>query len=332
MAEEYRRQQFSLHYFCEECLSTSMPVTDSGKALDVKTGLTYPDGQIPRLTITALYEEYQEYCRLFNVPVPAEKGQIGKYLKEKYSVSSTVSTESKQSIRYYPGLWIAKSAKLAHAELSLNYSNYSKTTPKLQDDDGKNDISGLLTTATTEKWPQWVIEEIERMFCYIQSCKDPREISYESYQKNAVVSVVAVVSGQKIAIPEKSAVVCPVVSVVVEERQGIEAELQRAEELRREKEEHDREQAAKYTKQPKSYSDMIPLLPKEGSTKEETAIFMAMRGLLARGIGPRIDFLAKDTKLPEATIKEILDRSDRIRKDESSPAGIVVYLPSEASA
>jgi hypothetical protein len=55
-----------------------MPVTESGKALDVKTGLTYPDGQIPRLTTTALYEEYREYCRLFNVPVPAEKGQIGK--------------------------------------------------------------------------------------------------------------------------------------------------------------------------------------------------------------------------------------------------------------
>jgi hypothetical protein len=113
----------------------------------------------------------------------------------------------------------------------------------------------------------------------------------------------------------------------------IEADLQWAEEQKREKEAHDREQATKYTiKRPKSYSDLISLLPKEGSTKEETAIFMAMRGLLARGIGPRIDFLAKDTKLPESTIKEILDRSDGIRKDDSSPAGIVIYLPSEASA
>ena len=117
------------------------------------------------------------------------------------------------------------------------------------------------------------------------------------------------------------------------ETKTIEADLKQAEERALEKEAHDREQAAKYTiKRPKSYSDMISLLPKEGSTKEETAILTAMRGLLARGIGPRIDFLAKDTKLPEATIKAILDRSDGIRKDDSSPAGIVVYLPSEASA
>jgi hypothetical protein len=42
--------------------------------------------------------------------------------------------------------------------------------------------------------------------------------------------------------------------------------------------------------------------------------------------------LAKDTKLPEATIKAILDSSHEIRKDDSSPAGIVVYLPVEALA
>jgi hypothetical protein len=171
------------------------------------------------------------------------------------------------------------------------------------------------------------------MFRFIQSCENPQDISYENYLKNAVVSVVAVVSGQEIAIPEKPAVVCPVVAVVEDERSSIKAELQRAEDRAREKEDHAKEQAAKYTtKRPKAYSEMIPLLPKEGSTKEETAIFTAMRGLLARGIGPRIDFLAKDTKLPEVTIKEILDRSDGIRKDDSSPAGIVVYLPSEAPA
>ena len=193
MAEEYRRQQYSLHFFCEECLSTSMPVTETGKAIDVKTGMTYPDGQTPRLTTTALYEQYQEYCRLFNVPVPAEKGQVGRYLNEKFGISSAGTTEEKVRIRYYPGLWLSKSARLAYAELSLNYSNYSKTTDKLQEEEGKNDIINLFTTATTEEWPKEVIEEIERMFGYIQSCQNPQDISYEGYVKNAVVSVVAVV-------------------------------------------------------------------------------------------------------------------------------------------
>ena len=43
MAEEYRRQQFSLHYFCDECLSTSPPKNEDGRIIDVKTGLLCPD-------------------------------------------------------------------------------------------------------------------------------------------------------------------------------------------------------------------------------------------------------------------------------------------------
>jgi hypothetical protein len=105
------------------------------------------------------------------------------------------------------------------------------------------------------------------------------------------------------------------------------------EEQNQSRDEHFREEAAKYAqKRPKSYSDMIPLIPKEGVTQEETSVFRSMRELLVRGIGPRIDFLARDTQLPEATIQEILDRSNWIKKDESSSAGIVVYLPVEAEA
>jgi hypothetical protein len=207
MAEEYRRQQFSLHFFCEECLSTSMPTTEDGKPVDVKTGMVYPDGKAPRLTTDALYAEYLEYCRLFNVPVPAEKGQVGKYIKEKFDIASTVTTVDKVSARCYPGLWLSKSANLAYAELSLNYSNYTKTTDKLQKGEGKSDISSLLTTATTEEWPKEVIEEIVRMFNYIQSCQNPQDISYEGYLKNGVVSVVAVVSGPTIAKKDNSPVV-----------------------------------------------------------------------------------------------------------------------------
>jgi phage/plasmid-associated DNA primase len=208
MAEEYRRQQFSLHYFCEECLTTSVE-----DAIDVNTGLGYPDGQLPKLTTTALYNEYLEYCRLFNVPVPAEKGQVGKYIKEKFGVSSMVTRETNQQIRYYPGLWIAKSAKLARADLSLSYSSYSSATDKLQDLDSKNAILLLLATAATEEWDRGVLEEIVRMFEYIESCEDPQQISYEGYLKNAVVPVAAVAGGQPIVIPQKSPVADPVAAV-----------------------------------------------------------------------------------------------------------------------
>jgi len=340
MAEEYRRQQFSLHFFCEECLSTSMPTTEDGRPVDVKTGMVYPDGKAPRLTTDALYAEYLEYCRLFNVPVPAEKGQVGKYIKEKFDITSIVTTVEKASARCYPGLWLSKSANLAYAELSLNYSNYTETTDKLQKGEGKNGISSLLTTATTEEWPKEVIEEIGRMFDYIQSCQNPQDISYEGYLKNGVVSVVTVVSGREIAIPEKSPVVLPSLPcswegnpVVRNESGTIEADFQRAEEQRREKEAHDKAQAAKYTgKRPKSYSEMAGSVPFDTSSPEAVKICRSFRGQLMKGIAPRIDFLVKETELPKEFIESYLNGAPWVRKDESSPAGIVVYLPSEASA
>jgi hypothetical protein len=231
-----------------------MPTTEDGKPVDVKTGMAYPDGKAPRLTTDALYAEYIEYCRLFNVPVPAEKGQVGKYIKEKFEIASTVTTVEKVSARCYPGLWLSKSANLAYAELSLNYSNYTETTDKLQKGEGKNGISSLLTTATTEEWPKEVIEEIGRMFDYIQSCQNPQDISYEGYLTNGVVSVVTVVSGQKIAIPEKSPVVLPSLPcslaadpVVRKESRTIEAELRRAEEQAKAKEEHFMKVAEEHT-------------------------------------------------------------------------------------
>lgn len=254
MAEEYRRQQYSLHFFCEECLSTSIPTTDDGRPVDVKTGMAYPGGKAPRLTTDALYTEYREYCRLFNVPVPAEKGPVGRYIKEKFDIASVVTTVGKVSARCYPSLWLSKSATLAYAELSLNYSNYTPTTDKLQKGEGKSDISSLLTTATTEEWPKDVIEEIGRMFDYIQSCQNPQDISYKSYLENGVVSVVSVVSGREIAILEKSPAVLPSLPcslegdpVVREESGTIEADLRRAEERQCKKEEHFREVVEKYT-------------------------------------------------------------------------------------
>jgi len=92
------------------------------------------------------------------------------------------------------------------------------------------------------------------MFDYIQSCQNPQDISYEGYLKNGVVSVVTVVSGREIAIPEKSPVVLPSLPcslegdpVVRKEPSIIEADLRRAEEEQLKKEEHFREVAEKHT-------------------------------------------------------------------------------------
>jgi phage/plasmid-associated DNA primase len=212
MDAEYKRQQFSLPYFCDECLTTTMPATDAGQAINVLTGMLFPKGEFPRLTTEMLVEQYMAYCERFNVPVPAEKNQIGKYISKKYNIQSKGTTENKKEVRYYPGLWLSKSAALAHAEFSLNYSNYSKTTAKLQEREGEKDISSLLTTATTGEWPKEVIEEIARMFDYIQSCQNPQDISYEGYLQNGVVPVVAVVSGPTIAKEDNSPVVFPQLS------------------------------------------------------------------------------------------------------------------------
>ena len=219
MAEEYRRQQYSLHYFCEECLTTN-----EEEGID-SFGIGYP-GSTPKLTTAALYEEYQEYCRLFHVPVPAEKGQIGKYLKEKFGISSVATREQNQGIRYYPGLWMAKSAKLAHAEISLSFdSNSSNTlaTAQQQREDSKNSICSRLATVATEEWPKEVLTEIERMFEFIESCENPQEISYENYLQNPVAAVAAVAEGQQIAFSEKSAVAkgqSPVAEPVAEPYKG----------------------------------------------------------------------------------------------------------------
>ena len=259
MDAEYKRQQYSLHYFCEECLTTSMPATEDSQAIDVITGMLYPKGEIPKLKIDVALTEYKEYCRLFNVPVPAEKGQVGKYLHEKYGVSSVPTRDKNEQYRYYPGLWLSKSAKLAHAELSLSYSGYNSATDKLQKTEGETTIYSLLATAATGEWPKEVIEEIERMFHYIKSCGNPQDISYRDYLENAVAAVAAVAGAYPTTIPGKSPIAAPKPSCSCNGddepvQQTIEDDLLQAEERLKEKEEHFKDVADKYTKTPIAFT------------------------------------------------------------------------------
>jgi hypothetical protein len=114
---------------------------------------------------------------------------------------------------------------------------------------------------------------------------------------------------------------------------SIEADLLRIEEDRKAKEDHASEQAAKYTKKRiRSYSEMAGSVPYDTSSPEADKICRAARGLLTKGIAPRIDSLIKETGLLKETVEGYLNNAQWIRKDDSSPAGIVVYLPMEAEA
>jgi hypothetical protein len=114
---------------------------------------------------------------------------------------------------------------------------------------------------------------------------------------------------------------------------SIKADLLRVEEERKANEAHTREQAAKYTpKRPKSFSEMAGSVPYDTSSPEAEKICRSFRGQLTRGMAPRMDALVKDTGLSVESIESYLSGAPWIRKDDSAPSGIVVYLPVEAAA
>ena len=106
--EEYKRQRFSLNYYCEDCLSTTWPYEKSST-------------EDLRLTTEKGYSEYLEYCKKFNV-TPAAKVPFGKYINERFGIQSINTKEKKKDIRYYPGLYLVKSAALAFADVRTTYS------------------------------------------------------------------------------------------------------------------------------------------------------------------------------------------------------------------
>lgn len=108
--EEYKRQRFSLNYYCEDCLSTTWPFDENEKT------------KIPKLTTEKAYSEYLEYCKKFNVTNPASKAPFGKYINERFDIQSTNTKENNKDIRYYPGLYLIKSASLAYASVRTAYS------------------------------------------------------------------------------------------------------------------------------------------------------------------------------------------------------------------
>ena len=266
--DELRRQQFHLATFCDDCIRTAdtWPYTDKD-----------PQGAKPKkLKVDDAYNAYREYCRLFNVTTPAEKVPFGRYIVEKYgeecqSINTSETVDKKKvDFRYYPNLYLVKSAERAFAEAKIPFndtydSNDTSTTDLRQIWDIENSICGNNTTNTTDKVLSRVINEIEAMFGFILSCKDEREITYESYLKTSVVSVVSVVNGQVIPVipttDEKNSVVEPKGSVVGEKPTSIEADLLRADEQEKAKNRHFGGVAAKLTRskkgEPLNSNDLI---------------------------------------------------------------------------
>ena len=79
-----------------------------------------------------------------------------------------------------------------------------------------------------------------------------------------------------------------------------------------------------------SYSDMVQFVPYDTSSPEAEQICTSIRGQLAKGTAPRIDFVRIDTKLSREIVEPYIDNAAWLRKDDSTQSGIVVYLPVDA--
>jgi hypothetical protein len=175
MAEEYRRQQYSLNCYSEECLEAS-----PGAVLLVKD----------------CYDEYLEYCKYFAVPTPAEKSPFGKYIKACFGVES----KSEDGKRVYRGLAINAKAHTVWAQEKSNYDISYKSDDEMGIDwknTAKNrrntalytayleeiNNNGGVYTADTGEYLKSVINEITRMFEWIDE-HNPEEITYENYTRD----------------------------------------------------------------------------------------------------------------------------------------------------
>ena len=203
MDDEYDRQLNSVSYFYKECLSD--------RWTDDKT-------KSKRLTPEKVMSEYKEYCRLWQVPVPV------KDVHEIVGIPSTSTSKKvdgiKVSYRYYQGLYLVRSAERAFDDIKTEYDTYyTPTTPVLQAlIEGIDSSSGGTTGTTAKALLSEVADEIERMYKFIHSCTNPKEINFENYlaQKGGF-AVVPVVMDQCISnfpTTEQNRAVVPVVPEV----------------------------------------------------------------------------------------------------------------------
>jgi hypothetical protein len=90
-----------------------------------------------RLKVDEAYNEYLAYCKLFKVPIPADKNPFGKYISTKFSVVSTMTRENNIPFRYYPGLFLWKPAREANADFVMKYDSSNRTATGQQQDSNR---------------------------------------------------------------------------------------------------------------------------------------------------------------------------------------------------
>jgi len=197
-AEEYKRQQYHLYYFCEECLEFCDECPEFGSVAG------------PRLPVSDIYDEYVEYCVLFSVPTPADNVSLGRYVAKKFGISSKTS----HGTRYYPDIRFKLHAKGAFAEHRLEWNSYAgkrdcwgdvrirghntETTDEGTQTNGAQIIGtekeqilyppftmgggiGNRGTVPYSSLLSYVVDRINVMYYYIRSCKNVRDISYEKF-------------------------------------------------------------------------------------------------------------------------------------------------------
>lgn len=180
--DEFRRQQFHLNTFCEDCLSTIWPYD------------TKEYGNIPseKLRVDVVYAEYLKYCQLFNVTDPASKVEFGRYISKKFDKTSAHTTEKDTSFRYYPGLYQIREAKTLYVEVKESFKDIKDRS---RTDQGQmwcieKNNSRPDRTDRTDKTLIKVTRKIEEMFEFIKGSKNPSEISFENFlAQRSVLSV-----------------------------------------------------------------------------------------------------------------------------------------------
>jgi phage/plasmid-associated DNA primase len=198
MEAEYDIQRFPKKYFVESCIAEVDYDDFEWKAMA---------GGKDRLDMPDAVAEFKDYCRRFNVPLSGDdrliSQELGSYIAkvfEKKSVHTSKSIDGKTiHYRYYPGIWLKRTAEGAYSDyiLSRNTSLTTPTTPLRQLGRIEIDISKYITTATTPTTAislNDIIGEILKMYMFIHSTSC--EITYRNYLQNPVVGVVGVVEGR----------------------------------------------------------------------------------------------------------------------------------------
>ena len=120
----------------------------------------YPALSCHNSRLDRAYENYREYCRLFNVPEPAAKIPFGRYSTKSTRLKPALAAReiedgNKVSYRYYPGLFLVKSP--VRRMLISSLLHYGSTTDSISNTTditriylSNNNNSNKNTTDTTD--------------------------------------------------------------------------------------------------------------------------------------------------------------------------------------